>query len=222
LGRSAAPPPRDQTEIARLWTAYHQLEHDTANEDEKLWWRLARTITFVALGTALRRGELLALRWNDIQLLEGRIRVRQAYVKSRFTTPKSRASRRMIEIGPRTCDLLSAHWQQSAFQADDELVFSHPDKGTPLDASKLARVYLRPALKHAGISKPFRAFHDLRHTALTHDAAAGNPMTYIQMRAGHSQAAITERYIHAAQTNFPGAAQKSEQRLLSALDEPAD
>jgi hypothetical protein len=39
--------------------------------------------------------------------------------------------------------------------------------------------------------------------ALTHEAAAGNPQAYIQMRAGHSQGAITERYIHAAQVHSP-------------------
>ena len=54
-------------------------------------------------------------------------------------------------------------------------------------------------VRRAGITKPFRPFHDLRHTALTHEAAAGNPMAYVQLKAGHSQSAITERYIHAAQ-----------------------
>ena len=40
------------------------------------------------------------------------------------------------------------------------------------------------------------------------DAAPGNPQAYVQMRAGHSQGAITERYIHAAQVLFPGAAER--------------
>jgi integrase len=206
-----------ETEIARLHTAYIQLAQDAANEDERVWWTLARTLAFAALGTALRRGELLALRWRDIQLLEGLLTVREAYVKSRFTSPKSRASRRMIELGPRTRDLLSEHWQRTPYKGDDDLVFCHPDKGTPLDPSKLARCYLRPALRHAGITKTIRPFHDLRHTALTHEAAAGNPMAYIQHRAGHSQSAITERYIHAAQVMFPGAAARGEERLLSEM-----
>ena len=82
-------------------------------------------------------------------------------------------------------------------------MFGHPTLGTPVDPTKLSRDYMRPALKAAEITKPFRAFHDLRHTAITHDAAAGNPQAYAQMRAGHSQGAITERYIHAAQVLFP-------------------
>jgi integrase len=96
-------------------------------------------------------------------------------------------------------------------------VFGHPQKGTPLDPSKLSRDYLCPALKHAGITKPFRPWHDLRHTALTHEAAAGNPQAYVQLKAGHSQGAITERYIHAAQVLFPGAAARGEERMFSEL-----
>jgi integrase len=203
-----------ETEIARLWTAYTQLEQD-ASEEERVWWRLARTITFTGLTTALRRGELLALRWKDIHLLDHQLTVREALVKGCFTTPKTPSSRRLIELGPRTQQLLSQHWQESPFQGDEELVFCHPQKGTPLDPSKLARAYMRPALKAAGISKPFRPFHDLRHTALTHEAAAGNPMTHIKNKAGHTHTSTTERYIHAAQTTFPGAAQRSEQRLLA-------
>lgn len=202
-----------EVEIARLLGAYHELEGDTKAED-RVWWQTARAITFVGLGTAMRRGELLALRWSDVRLLEGLVQVREAFVKGRFTTPKSRSSKRTIELGPRTIDLLQEHWQRSAFQGDDELVFCHPKLGSPLDPSKLTRFYMRPALKRAGITKPFRPFHDLRHTALTHEAAAGNPMAYIQLKAGHSQGQITERYIHASQVRFPGAAERGEERMF--------
>src|SRR5205807_1336933 len=125
-----------------------------------------------------------------------------------------------LEVGPRTRELLADHWRQTSFQGDEELVFCHPQSGTPLDPSKLARCYLRPALKRAGIRKPFRPFHDLRHTALTHEAAAGNPMAYVQLKAGHSQSAITERYIHAAQVLFPGAAARGEERMFGTTRKP--
>jgi integrase len=71
----------------------------------------------------------------------------------------------------------------------------------------------------AGITKPFRPFHDLRHTALTLEAAV-NPAMYVQLKAGHSQAPITERYIHAAQVLFPGAAQRGKDRLFAELPGP--
>jgi integrase len=82
-------------------------------------------------------------------------------------------------------------------------------------------VHIRPALAAAGIVKPFRPWHDLRHTALAHEAAAGNPQAYVQLKAGHSQGTITERYIHAAQVLFPGAAERGEDRLFANVsDEP--
>jgi integrase len=222
--RPRCEPPEMQVlsegEIARLAQAYRELERE-AETEERAWWRLTYVISFVGLETAMRRGELLALRWRDVRLLDGVVQVREALVAGKFTTPKSRSSRRLIELGPRTQALLSDHWQQTLFRADEDLVFCHPQKGTPLDPSKLARAYLRPALRRAGITKPFRPFHDLRHTALTHEAAAGNPMAYVQLKAGHSQSAITERYIHAAQVVFPGAAARGEKRMFGANDSTA-
>ena len=76
---------------------------------------------------------------------------------------------------------------------------------------------MRDALRHAGITKPARAFHDLRHSSLTHTAASGTPAIYVQARAGHSQAAVTERYLHAAQVAFPGVVERAEERLFSEL-----
>jgi hypothetical protein len=75
------------------------------------------------------------------------------------TTPKSRASRRTIEIGPRT--LGQEHYAVTRYTSEDSPVFCHPQLGTPLDPSKLSRDYMRPALKKAGITKPFRPWHDL-------------------------------------------------------------
>jgi integrase len=202
-----------EIEIARLIAAYHQLETE-AEEADSLWWAISRRLVLVALGTAMRRGELLALRWQDVKLLDGLVRVERSYVRNEMTTPKSRASRRTIELGPRIRAAFEEQWEQTSYRADSDIVFCHPQIGTPLDASKLSRCYLRPALKRAGIEKPFRPWHDLRHTALTHEAAAGNPQAYIQLKAGHSQGTITERYIHAAQVLFPGAAARAEERMF--------
>jgi integrase len=203
-----------EAEIARLTTAYNELELDACTDYERARWRLARVITLVILGTALRRGEVLGLRWRDVNLLERKITVRETYVRGRFTTPKSSASRRTVEFGPKTLAVLEEHWQQAAHMTDDDLVFGHPELGTPLDPGKLARLYLKPALRRAAIERPFAPFHGLRHTSLTHAAAAGNPQIYVQMRAGHSHGSITERYMHAAQVLFPGAAEKSEMRMF--------
>jgi integrase len=202
-----------ETEIARLANAYEELIAE-APEAERPWWSLAKAIVLTALGTSMRRGELVGLRWRSVSLLEAKIDVRETFVRGRFTTPKSRASRRVVELGPRTLAVLEEQWHHTAYRGDEDLVFGHPTKGTPVDTSKLANRYLKPALARAGIEKPFRPFQDLRHTSLTHAAAAGNPQIYVQARAGHSQGSITERYMHAAQVLFPGAAAKSEERMF--------
>ena len=109
---------------------------------------------------------------------------------------------------------LSEQYEQTRYRADTDLVFCHLALGTPLDPSKLSRTFMRPALKKAAITKPFRTWHDLRHTAITMSAAAGNPQAYVQMQAGHSSGAITERYVHAAAVMLPGAAAKTEERMF--------
>jgi integrase len=206
-----------EVEIARLLAAYRQLEAD-AEEEERPWWALARRVVVVAVGTGLRRGELLGLRWGDVSMLDRRLTVRQAWVRNEMTTPKSRTSRRVLDLKEDGFVLaaLEEQWRASRYRADESLVFCHPALGTPLDPTKLGRDYLRPALAKAKITKPFRLWHDLRHTALTHNAAV-NPQAYVQMRAGHSNGSITERYVHAAQVAFPGAAERAEDRIFSAV-----
>ncbi len=131
-----------EAEIAEYLSTFHQQERE-ADEHERVWWFLMRTLVVVDLGTALRRGELLALRWRAVNLLEGKIEVREALVRGRFTTPKSRASRRVIEIGPRTQEALAALWGVTLYRGDGDLVFCHPFTGKPLDPGTISKRYLR-------------------------------------------------------------------------------
>jgi len=210
-------PVLSEQEVAALLNAYRVAE--TASEpSEAMWWALTRRLTAFALGTALRRGEILGLRWGDVEMLEQRLHVRRSFVLGEMGEPKSRAGRRTVHYGTRTAAVLDEQYQVSLYRSADSLVFCHPQLGTPLDASKLSG-YMRKAIRAAGIERNVRAWHDLRHTALTHDAASGNPAVYVQARAGHAQATMTERYIHAAQVAFPGAAEKAEERLFSSLTE---
>ena len=74
---------------------------DAADKGERYWYEAARRMTVLALSTGLRRGELLGLRWADVELLDRRLHVRQSFVLGEMTTPKSRAGRRTLPIGPR-------------------------------------------------------------------------------------------------------------------------
>lgn len=116
-------------------------------------------------------------------------------------------------------ELLAEHLGRTKFVCEDERVFGHPDLGSPLDLSKLTRTYLKPALMRAGITKPCRACHNLRYTALNREVAAGNPLVCAQMKAGHFQSQITERYTHPAQVMSSGAAAKGEAQIFALTDD---
>ena len=85
-------------EIASVLKAYKVLE-EAADADDKPWYAAARRMTTVALSTGLRRGELLGLRWQDVEMLDRLIHVRQQFVRNEITTPKSRAGRRALPLG---------------------------------------------------------------------------------------------------------------------------
>ncbi len=91
-----------------------------------------------------------------------------------MTTPKSRAGRRTALFGDVAAASLEEQYASSNHRQPESIVFSHRALGTPLDPSKLSR-FARKALDRAGIDKPFRVWHGLRHTALTETAAAGVP-----------------------------------------------
>lgn len=117
-----------KTEIARLANAYDELVAE-ASERERQWWALAKAIVLTALGTALRRGELVGLRWRAVNLLEAKIEVKETFVRGQFTTPKSRASRRVVELGPRTLAVLEEQWQRASYRGRRRSRVRASDKG---------------------------------------------------------------------------------------------
>ena len=90
----------------------------------------------IAAMTGLRQGELVALRWRDIDWPAGVVRVRRNYSRGQWGTPKSRRSSRAVPLADRVAAELERHFQRSAYSADDDLVFCHPHTGNPYDASK--------------------------------------------------------------------------------------
>lgn len=150
-----------------------------------------RTLYLVAATTGLRQGELIALRWQDVDWTARRLRVRRTYTRGQFGKPKSRRSSRSVPLTERAAKELAAHRKRSAYSADGDLALPHPHTGHPLDASRLRRRF-KDALERAGV-RPVR-FHDLRHTFGTHCAAAGVPMRTLQEWMGHRDLKTTEIY----------------------------
>jgi integrase len=152
--------------------------------------------------TGLRLGELIALRWRDVDWNNHAIRVRSNYVLGEFGTPKSRRSTRSVPMADVVAGALERYFKGCGEPADDALVFGAPvarrgpdgtvlPVGSPLE--KTGVLYrLKQALKAAGL--PEHRFHDLRHTFGTAMAAEGVPMRTLQEWMGHRDIKTTERY----------------------------
>jgi len=153
---------------------------------------LDRAIFLTAAMTGLRKGELLALRWRDVDWPSARVRVRQNYVRGEFGTPKSTRSTRSIPMADEVAGELDRLYQQSRWQGDGDLVFAHPATGGPLPKANVTR-RMRAALKAAKLDSSHR-FHDLRHTFGTRMAAGGVPMRTLQEWMGHRDLATTQIY----------------------------
>jgi integrase len=141
-----------------------------------------RALYLTAAMTGLRQGELLGLRWRDVDWTAARIRVRQNYVRGHWGTPKSRRGSRAVPMADRVGAELERHFQRSEFAGDDDLVFCHPHTGSVLDHSDLAYRYKKALRK--GRLRDVR-FNDLRHTFGTRMAAAGVPLRTLQEWMGH-------------------------------------
>jgi integrase len=151
-----------------------------------------RALFRAAAMTGLRMGELIALRWRDVDWTAARIRVRQNYVLGKFGTPKSRRSTRSVPMADEVGGELERLYKQSQRQDDDDLVFANPTTGNPLDKSALRRRY-RKALTAAKLDEA-HTFHHLRHTFGTRMAAAGVSMRTLQEWMGHRDIATTQLY----------------------------
>ena len=153
--------------------------------------RLERTLYLTAAMTGLRRGELLALRWQDVDFNAGLIRVRRTFSRGQFGTPKSNCSSRTVPLAADVSDALHRHNRESRFRGNSDLVFAHPERGGTLDPSRVRKRFISTA--HRAGLRPVR-FHDLRHTFGTRLAAAGAPLRAIQEWMGHSDQRTTLIY----------------------------
>jgi len=140
----------------------------------------------------MRQGELLALRWADIDWPAQKVRVHANYVRGEFGSPKSRRSVRAIPLAHRVVAELDALHRDSTWNADGDLVFANPQSGRPMDRSKVLKRF-KAACKRAAVKQV--RFHDLRHTFGTRIAGSGEvPMRTLQEWMGHRDFKTTQIY----------------------------
>jgi integrase len=145
-----------------------------------------RTMIVVALKTGLRQGELLALRWDDVDLVAGRIVVSQNLAYGEITTPKS-GKNREVELGD---DVLAALKRHRHLRSD--LVFCKADGGMLTKGE--SKHPLWRACKRAGLRRI--GWHVLRHTFASHLVMRGAVLKSVQELLGHGTIKMTERYAH--------------------------
>ena len=147
-------------------------------------------IYLTAAFTGLRRGELVALRWRDVDFPAQTIRVRGSYSGGSMTTPKS-GRVRSVPMAPEVAEALARLGTREHFTTDDDQVFIGIT-GSHLNASALRRRYLA-ALDRAGLRR--LRFHDLRHTFGTRMIGKAD-IRRVQEWMGHADVQATMKYLH--------------------------
>lgn len=160
-------------------------------------WRLAAM-------TGMRRGEILGLRWSDVDLDGARISVRHAVVSVAYavleSTPKTHQAR-VIDLDPVTVQQLQAHRQRQQIEReewranyrDNDLVVAK-ENGEPVHPHSFSQAFGR-LVRSAGLRRI--RLHDLRHTHATITVKAGVPVKVISERLGHESPAFTlKQYAH--------------------------
>ena len=197
-----ADPPRlsiTQTEM-KVWSAPELkrfLSHERESRLYALWLLFATT--------GARRGEILGLKWTDVDLEVGRISINKTRVMlgyaAHLSEPKTRRGRRMIALDPSTCTALKEHRRRQKEEhlafgptwKDSGYVFTKTD-GEPLHPERVTRNFLS-AGKKAGL--PQIRLHDLRHSYATLALAAGVHVKVLSERLGHGSISITlDTYSH--------------------------
>ncbi len=159
---------------------------------------------YIELATGLRRGELLGLKWEDIDMKQGIIRVRRqvARIDGKIVEAplKTKNSYRTVTISPQAIEVLKA---QKA-KTNDEYVFPSPNGG-PISPDSVNNMLGR-VLERAGIPKV--RFHDLRHTFATLALQNGVDIKTVSGMLGHFSAGFTlDTYAHVTTSAQKEAAQ---------------
>jgi integrase len=180
------------------------------------------------LCTALRRGEILAQRWRDVDLVAGQLTVAQTLEQTRtgglkFKIPKGK-KRRVVSMPPFLKEMLEVHQKDQAkfralfgkdYKTDLDLVIALPD-GSPWKPDSFSAAYADFALK---IGLAHIRFHDLRHSHASQLLRQRVPVKTVQERLGHANATITlNTYAHVLAGDDQLAVENFELKLRSAIE----
>jgi len=178
---------------------------------------------YLALITGMREGELLGLKWSDLDWERGIISIQRQLQRIRgkgivFSQPKTKAGRRQIKLGQATIERLVNHREEQSLIRDaqrerweeNDLIFPNT-LGKPMACENMTAEFNR-FLKVNDL--PDIRFHDLRHTSISFLLDMGTPVNTVQQRAGHSKASITtDTYGHSMAHSQDEAAERIEELI---------
>jgi len=184
-------------------------------------------VALTGLATGMRRGEIVALRWGDVDLDAGKIRVERSLEQTNaglaFKEPKTKAGRRTVSIPSSVVTELRDHWREQQKQRlalgmgkarTEDLVFPRWDGG-PWPPDRLSSTWAKTV---STLKLPKVTFHALRHTHASQLIAAGLDVVTVSRRIGHSNPTVTLTvYAHLFGNTDERAATAVENALAGAL-----
>ena len=137
--------------------------------------------------SGLRRGELAALRWND--LCGESIRVDEAVYRGRLGSPKTRRSNRVVNIPPKATELLEEWRKECCFTQPEDFMFGIRTN-TPIDLNGVLERVVKPSAEKLGL--PRFSWHDFRHAYTTWGRQAGVEAEVMRDQVGHTSVTMTQ------------------------------
>ena len=146
-----------------------------------------QTLFRLALFSGARQGELLGLKWSDVDWENSQIHIQRTFNNDAWYNTKTETSNRKVDLGPGLLTDLKK-WKLACPKSKFNLIF--PNKvGNPINHNNLVNRYFKPALEAAKLPKI--RFHDLRHTYASLLIEQGENIKYIQNQLGHSSPTVT-------------------------------
>lgn len=188
---TAVKPPRTRRREMTVLTPVESRQLLVAVQGDEL-----EALYVLAITSGLRQGELLALRWRDVDLEAGWLDVNATLSRGERLPPKTAASRRRVKIGRLALDALRSHRLRMAERLlpyrtrteGDVLVFVTP-LAEPWNGSHITERSFKPLLRRAGLREI--RFHDLRHACASLLLSQGVRVDLVSQMLGHSSPAIT-------------------------------
>ena len=152
-----------------------------------------RVAVMIAGSTGLRRSELFALRWSDVNFFTMEVAVTRSIVRNHFGDTKTEASRKPVPLHDSVCKVLAEWRGKSDYKSDDDFLFPslRMNGEQPLTPDMVLRKIIRPALERAEVTGKTVGWHSFRHSLATNLRSLGVDVKVAQELLRHANSRTT-------------------------------